>query len=441
MPLSPLDRRSLVAGLAATPLAAALASASEPAQARVRTQAHIVIAGSGAGGIAIANRLARGLEGARITIIDGREQHYYQPGWTLLAGGIWPADRAALGNNGRYHPRGIEWVKDFVAEFNPTANTVVTRSGQRIRYDFLVVATGLQLNYKAIEGMDEAALGQNGLASVYASPESAASTWKLIDAFRKTGGRAVMTAPNTPMKCAGAPVKVTFLLDDRMREVGTRERAQISYHTGGAALFGVEVYHKDIGRRFDALGIQHSLQQRLTGIDIGAKRATFTGPGPEGAKSTVDYDFIHVVPPMSAPDAVRNSDLSWKEGPFAGGGWLEVNRETLQHRRFPNVFGIGDINGTPRGKTAATVKGGAPIVAGHLIRAIQNQAPDQQFNGYTSCPLITRIGSALLVEFDHDGNLVPSLPFIDPLQDSFFAWTMKVHLLKPAYVAVLRGRA
>ena len=441
MPLSPLDRRTLLAGLAATPLAAALASASEPAQARVRTQAHIVIAGSGAGGIAIANRLARGLEGARITIIDGREQHFYQPGWTLLAGGIWPADRAALGHNGRYHPRGIEWVKDFVAEFDPTANTVVTRGGQRIRYDFLVVATGLQLNYKAIEGMDEAALGQNGLASVYASPESAASTWKLIDAFRKTGGRAVMTAPNTPMKCAGAPVKVTFLLDDRMREVGTRERAQISYRTGGAALFGVDVYHQDIGRRFEARGIEHHLQQRLTGIDIGAKRATFTGPGPEGAKSTVDYDFIHVVPPMSAPDAVRNSDLSWKEGPFAGGGWLEVNRETLQHRRFPNVFGIGDINGTPRGKTAATVKGGAPIVAGHLIRAIQNQAPDQQFNGYTSCPLITRVGSALLVEFDHDGNLVPSLPLIDPLQDSFFAWTMKVHLLKPAYVAVLRGRA
>ena len=440
MPLSPLNRRTLLAGLAATPLAAALASASEPAQARVRTQAHIVIAGSGAGGIAIANRLARGLEGARITIIDGREQHYYQPGWTLLAGGIWPADRAVLGVNGRYHPRGIEWVKDFVAEFDPTANTVVTRGGQRIRYDFLVVATGLQLNYQAIEGMDEAAIGQNGLASVYASPQAAADTWKLMQAFRQTGGRAVMTMPHTPMKCAGAPLKVTFLLDDRMREVGTRERAQIHFYAGGAALFSVDIYHQDIVRRFGDLGVGHDLRQRLTGIDIGAKRATFTS-AVDSAESTVDYDFIHVVPPMSAPDAVRNSDLAWKEGPFAGGGWLEVNRETLQHRRFPNVFGIGDINGTPRGKTAATVKGGAPIVAGHLIRAIQNQAPDQQFNGYTSCPLITRIGSALLVEFDHDGNLVPSLPFIDPLQDSFFAWVMKVHLLKPAYVAVLRGRA
>jgi len=143
---------------------------------------------------------------------------------------------------------------------------------------------------------------------------------------------------------------------------------------------------------------------------------------------------------MSANDSVRNSDLAWKEGPFAGGGWLEVNRETLQHRRFPNVFGIGDINGTPRGKSAATIKGSAPIVAHNLIRVIQNQLPDQQFNGYSSCPLVTRVGSAQLLEIDYDGNLIPSIPFVDPLADSFFAWVMKDRLLKPAYVALLRGR-
>jgi len=107
MEFSQIGRRRLLAGFAATPLAAALAGASASAQARVRTQAHIVIAGT-----AIANRLARGLEGARITIIDGREQHLYQPGWTLVAGGIWPMERAVLHNNSRYHPRGIEWVKD-----------------------------------------------------------------------------------------------------------------------------------------------------------------------------------------------------------------------------------------------------------------------------------------------------------------------------------------
>jgi len=91
---------------------------------------------------------------------------------------------------------------------------------------------------------------------------------------------------------------------------------------------------------------------KLVAVDIGARRATFVTP--EGERTEGTYDFLHVVPPMRAPDAVKSSDLAWKNGPFAAGGWLEVDKSTLQHRRYPNVFGIGDINGTPRGKTAAT---------------------------------------------------------------------------------------
>lgn len=124
---------------------------------------------------------------------------------------------------------------------------------------------------------------------------------------------------------------------------------------------------------------------------------------------------------------------------MAGGGWLEVDPKTLQHRRYPNVFGIGDINGTGRGKTAATIKKSAPIVAHNLVEVIAGRKADQEFDGYTSCPLITREGSAMLVEFDYEGKLTPTLPVIDPLQDSFFAWMLKVRLLKPAYIGVLKG--
>ena len=176
----------------------------------------------------------------------------------------------------------------------------------------------------------------------------------------------------------------------------------------------------------------------VTAIDIGARRATFATP--EGEKLVLPYDFIHVVPPMRAPDAVKNSELAWKEGPFAAGGWLGGGKATLQHRRFPNVFGIGDINGTPRGKTAATVKKSAPLVARHLVQVIAGGKPGEVFDGYTSCPLLTREGSALLIEFDYEGRLTPTLPMVDPLQDSFFAWMMKTRMLKPAYLAVLKGR-
>jgi sulfide:quinone oxidoreductase len=200
----------------------------------------------------------------------------------------------------------------------------------------------------------------------------------------------------------------------------------------------VKVVNDNVLARWQQLGIGVEFTHKLTAIDIGARRATFATP--EGEQVVRPYDFIHVVPPMRAPDAVKNSDLAWKEGPFAAGGWLEVDKTTLQHRRYPNVFGIGDINGTPRGKTAATVKKSAPLVAHNLVEQIAGRKPDQVFDGYTSCPLITREGSAMLIEFDYEGRLTPSLPMIEPLNDSFFAWLMKYRMLKPAYMAVLKGR-
>jgi len=190
--------------------------------------------------------------------------------------------------------------------------------------------------------------------------------------------------------------------------------------------------------RWQALGVGVQFTQKLKAIDVGARRATFTSP--EGEATEVPYDFIHVVPPMRAPDAVKNSDLAWKDGPMAAGGWLEVDKDTLQHRRYRNVFGLGDINGTPRGKTAATVKKSAPLVAQHIVDVVAGREPGQKFDGYTSCPMIVREGSAMLIEFDYEGRLIPSLPMIEPLQESYFAWLMKVRMLKPAYMAVLKGR-
>ena len=98
-------------------------------------------------------------------------------------------------------------------------------------YDFLVVATGLQLDYGQIAGMDVRAIGQNGMASVYDSPEAAAATWQAMDRFRQKGGRAVMTLPHTPLKCAGAPLKMTFMVDDRLREAGTRGQSSVVFYS------------------------------------------------------------------------------------------------------------------------------------------------------------------------------------------------------------------
>ena len=296
----------------------------------------------------------------------------------------------------------------------------------------------MHLDYAQITGMDVSAIGREGLTSVYPSPEAAQATWAAMQTFTARGGNAVMTLPATPLKCAGAPLKMTFMLRDRLAKVGTLGASKIHFESALGNVFGVKVVNDNVLQRWQGLGIDVDFSRKLTAIDIGARRATFALS--EGETKEMSYDFIHVVPPTRAPDAVKNSELAWKEGPFATGGWLEVDKSTLQHRRFPNVFGIGDINGTPRGKTAATVKKSAPLVAHNLVEVIAGRQANESFDGYTSCPLITREGSAMLIEFDYEGRLTPTLPVIDPLQDSFFAWLMKVRMLKPAYMSVLKGR-
>lgn len=432
------SRRKLLQALGAGSVVAGAASITQPALAasKIKTNAHIVILGSGLGGIAMANRLSSMLDGAKITIVDGKEEHNYQPGYTLVASGVWPIEKVR-DRNADFHPSGITWVKEMVAEIDAPANTITTAGGQKIKYDYLVVATGLVMDWNLIEGMDLNAIGSNGLASVYPSPQAAEATWKAMQEYVSKGGQAVMTLPATALKCAGAPLKMTFMVCDRLKRAGKLEQSQVMFKSGVKNIFGVKAVNDNVLARWEKLGVRADYESKLVGVDIGGRKAYFETPAGRVEQA---YDFLHAVPPMRAPDCVKNSDLAWKEGPMAGGGWLEVDKATLQHKRYPNVFGIGDVNGTPRGKTAATVKKSAPLVANHLARAIAGQAPDQVFDGYTSCPMLVREGSAMLIEFDYDGKLIPSLPMIEPLQESYMAWLMKYRLLKPAYVAVLKGR-
>jgi len=430
-------RRRLLGLAAALPMVSGAAPARAADAPATKTSAHVVIVGSGLAGLSAAHRLRKLLDGAKITIVDRKEIHNYQPGYTLVASGIWPVDKV-VDRNEDFMPSGVEWVRENAAEIDPVAKAVVTDKGRRIQYDFLVVATGLHLDYGLIEGMDTAAIGRDGIGSVYFGHEGAAKTWEAMKAFVAKGGNAVMTLPSTALKCAGAPLKMTFLLRDRLREAGTLAKSKVVFNSSLTNVFGVPAVNEAVLGRWDNLGIKVNFEHRLKAVDIARREATFVTP--LGEEKT-GYDFLHVVPPMRAPDVVKLSPLAWREGGFAGGGWLEVDEKTLRHRRFPEVFGIGDVNGTRRGKTAATVKKACPVATGNLAAVIAGKEPAEAFDGYTSCPLVVRIGSALLIEFDYDGKLTPTLPFIDPLQESWFAWLMKYRLLKPAYLAVLKGRA
>lgn len=432
-----IDRRKLLMLGAAGALPAFPAYAASP-EPKLRTAARIVIAGAGAAGLAAASRLSARLDGATITLIDKRKEHFYQPGFTLVAAGL-KQPGYTISATKDYVPQGVNLIEEPVREFDPVGNKVVTESGRAVPYDYLIVATGLELAYSAIAGMDTALIGRDGIGSVYVSPEGAAATYREMSRFADKGGVGLFGRPATEMKCAGAPLKYTFITDDILRRRGNRGKAELIYAAQNKVLFSVPIVAEKVRMLYGERGIKTVVDHVMTAIDPGKKIATFRTPN---GQAEIKYDFINVVPPMRAPAAVRNSPLPWQSGPWAADGWIEVNRSNLRHARFPNVFAVGDVAGVPKGKTAASVKWQVPVAVDHLIAAIRGGSSEAVYNGYTSCPLITRIGRAMLVEFDYNDNLVPSFPgIIAPLEELWITWIMKEMALKPTYAAMLRGLA
>lgn len=423
---------ALTAACMALPLVTSQANA-----AKVKTKAHIVILGAGAAGTSAANRLASRLDGAKITIIDERKRHLYQPGFTLIAGGLKPANYS-VSSTEQWLPSVVDWISESATEIDPESKKIKTSGGKTVQYDYLITATGLSLDWAAIEGFTLDLVGKNGIGALYAGPEYAAKTWMEMSRFTDTGGTGLFLRPATEMKCAGAPLKYTFITDDYARKKGTRSKSAFIYAANNKTLFGVPIVNEKVRMLFDDRGFDTRYNHVLKAIDPGSKVATFQTP--EGEKE-IRFDFTNIIPPMRAPDVIRNSPLPWADK-WKDQGWVEVDKYTLRHPRFPEIFAIGDVAGVPKGKTAASVKWQVPVAVDHLVASISGKQSALSYNGYTSCPLITRIGNAMLIEFDYKNNLTPSFPgIIAPLEELWVSWLMKEIALKPTYNAMLRGKA
>lgn len=434
--LDPRPSRRAFLGMAAG--GAALAAAGAGQAQPVPTNAKIVIIGAGAGGTSLANRLVDRLDGADITLIDPRPQHLYQPGLSLVAAGLKPADYV-VSETTDWLPSGVTLIAEKAVAIDPDARTVATEGGQTVSYDFLVVAPGLVLDHDAIEGFSLDMVGENGIGALYAGPDYAARTWAAAGRFAEEGGVGLFTRPATEMKCAGAPLKHTFLIDDIARRGGNRGKAEYIYAAPQGSLFGVPIVAEKVRMLFGDRGIDTAMQHTLKAIEPGTRRATFADK--DGFDVEMDYDYIHVIPPQRAPDVIRQSGLSWADK-WTDQGWVECDQYSLRHLRYDNIWALGDVAGVPKGKTAASVKWQVPVVEDGIVSAIAGMDPTETYNGYTSCPMITKVGRAMLIEFDYNNDLVPSFPgIIAPLEELWISWLMKEVALKATYNAMLRGRA
>lgn len=386
----------------------------------------IVIVGGGAAGITVASQLRVKNDNLDIAIIEPSDKHYYQPAWTLVGGGEYNIEDTVK-SEARCIPTGVNWIQDYAAEFDPDNNAVKTRSGKVVHYDYLVLSPGIQIDWHLIEGLKEA-LGKGGVCSNYAF-EYAPYTWETIQNFK--GGNALFTFPATPIKCGGAPQKIMYLADDTFRKNGVREVSNVTFCSAVGGIFPVPAYAESLLKVVDRRNIQLKFKHNLKAIRAQTKEAVFNVTTDEGVQEVVlPYDMIHVTPPMSAPDFIKNSKLAVAEG--AAKGWVDVNKETLQHNVYPNVFSLGDASSLPTSKTAAAIRRQAPVLVENLLALIDATSLTGKYNGYTCCPLITGYGKTIMAEFDYSNQPMSTFP-LDPREERYTMWLVKRHILPWVY--------
>lgn len=392
---------------------------------------NVLFIGGGNAGLSASAHLLLKRPSLSVGIIEPSSKHYYQPAWTLVGGGVYDIQDTEREEKD-YIPKGATWIKEFADTFEPEQNRVNTKEGHTYTYDYLVVCPGIQLNWNAIKGLPET-LGKNGVTSNY-SFKYAPYTFECLSHFQ--GGRIIFHSPNTPVKCGGAPQKIMYLAADYLRQHDLLDKAEVEFWSGGTRIFGVPKYEKTLLNVIKRYHINTHFHQRLDEVDGANKRAKFTGLGEhnKNVETWVDFDILHITPPQGPPDFIKNSPLA------NTAGWVDVDKGTLQHVRYPNIFSLGDASSLPTSKTGAAIRKQTPVMVNNLLAVMDKKPLSKIYTGYTSCPIVTAYGKLMLAEFDYNNEPMETFPF-DQSKERWSMYQLKRQILPRLYWnAIIRGR-
>lgn len=400
---------------------------------KINTLKKVVVIGGGSSGIGVIASIRKRVKDADITVVEPNDCHYYQPAWTLVGGGLFDISKTQRAMRDVI-PSGVSWLQDSVVRVDPDEKYIETRQGKRVSYDFLIVACGLVLRWDKIEGLEET-LGFNGVTSNYRF-DLAEYTWKLVREMQ--GGKAIFSQPTLPIKCAGAPQKALYLSCDHWRRQGVLNNINVNFCLAGTAVFGVPQFVPPLTDYLKKYRAQVNFRHNLVCVDGKRRQAIFAldsdSDEEDKREVTLPFDMLHVVPPQSAPAFIAQSGLS------DGSGWCDVDKFTLQHKRWQTIFAVGDCCATPNAKTLAAARKQVVVVAENIAALINGTPPTAHYDGYGSCPLTVEKGKVVLAEFGYDSKLLPTFPLLDNTQPSRMAWWLKAWFLPRFYWAgMLRG--
>ncbi|HEY7702940.1 MAG TPA: FAD/NAD(P)-binding oxidoreductase [Candidatus Limnocylindrales bacterium] len=358
----------------------------------------IVILGGGVGGTLTANLLVKRLRPrlksgeVTITVVDQTGEHIYQPGFMYLAMGgeraanLHRPERALLDSR-------VSLVVGEVKKVDERRRMVHLLDGQRIGYDYLVLATGSRIVPESIDHFTTEAYH-------FYTAEAATRLRSALDAF--DGGRIVIGIAGMPYKCPPAPLEVAFLIEAELRARGLRERSELHFCSPIGRAFTIETVSDMATPILENRGIELHTFFNVEAIDP-TRKVVQSLEGEE-----LPYDLLILVPPHKGAQFLIDSGLA-----PAPGGWLPTDRATLQVGGRPDVFALGDATDLPLSKAGSTAHFEAPVVVERISAAIEGREVDHgrgDYLGKVMCFFEIGDGKGTLLQFDYEHPPKPPKP-------------------------------
>ena len=387
----------------------------------------ILVIGGGNAGISLAARLLRnGAE--QVSLVEGQEVHRYRPLLNYVGASEATMDRLERPMAGVI-PTGCSWIRDEVVQVDAAASQVRTRGGRTLQYGTLVVCPGMVEDWAATPGLREAY--DEGWAGSTFVPSSASQLWPTL---RDARGTVVFTVPPEPSPCGSTALKPLFMAVDHWRRAGALDDLRTVLVLPRSVVTGLRAADERLDRLLDSAGVEVVREAQVERVDTRTRQVTLTTPS--GAISLDDVTYAHVVPHYRAPEWVADSGLS--DGSPAG--VVDIDPETLRHRRHPTVWSIGDAAAVATPPSGGALRKQVDVLA-HNIQAVATGGDLRRYDGYTVMPITVSRRSLMLVEVDRDEQSVPSVPLVDLTKPRRSTWWFDRYCLPVTYYRrILRGK-
>ena len=331
----------------------------------------VVIVGGGSGGTILANSLdPRRFE---VTLVSASLQHMFQPALLYVAFRNQKPD--LVRDERSLLQRHVRLVHDAVTRADLVNRIVTTASGERIQYDDVVLATGIQTDPGQIPGLADL---DDEFGDYHSSLAQAQKLWRSLDAFR--GGTLVLGQSSPICKCPPSPLEGLLLAEQLIRSRGLRDQTRIVLFTPYPRAYPAKPMDEIVEPILKQRGIEVMPFFDVDHIDP----ATRTIHSIEGEQ--IQYDLPIIIPPFIGADiAFEPAEV------LDASRFVITDRTTLRVKGVDHAYAIGDGTNLPTSKSGV----GAHLEAKVMAETLRGHPTE--FEGRTHCPFDMAYGRGTFV--------------------------------------------